>query len=215
MTTSKTPYTQNYFTNITVKSQHVNQRYIQFLADVGIYLGKKTLCDIGCADGSFLELIHENTKVYGCDISQHIIDKAKKVLPGSEKNLAVLDLNKKPLPFKTKFDMITMFDVIEHIRNHIPLEESLKTSLKKDGYFLVTTPNAQSFLRFLAPMSFTGEVDKSHTMLFTPYTLDFYLRRLGLKKVILSTPYSFYFKNNILTQNILLGGQILALYQKV
>lgn len=215
MKTTKHKYSKKYFTGVTVKSSSSNQRYISILSNLGIKLKGMTVCDIGCADGSFLDLIDKECTCYGCDISAHIIKKAQKTIPDFKDNFAVIDLNKEVLPFKTKFDLITMFDVIEHLNNFGPLSEIISTKLKMGGYFLVTTPNAQSLLRFITPQSFTGEVDMTHTMLFTPYTMDFYLRRLGLKKVVLSTPYSFYFKNNKLTQNILLGGQILALYQKI
>ena len=90
----------------------------------------------------------------------------------------------------------------------------IKNNLKKNGYFVVTTPNANSISRFLLKNSFSGEFDKTHKILFTPYALDFFLRRIGLKKVTLITPYIFYFKNNFLTKRILLGGQIAGIYKK-
>jgi len=72
---------------------------------------------------------------------------------------------------------------------------------------IITTPNVNSLQRFImGNKNYTGELDKTHTTLFTSHTIDFFLRRCGLKKVSLSTPYSFYFKNNILTKNIRLGG---------
>jgi hypothetical protein len=107
-----------------------------------------------------------------------------------------------------------MFDIIEHCYNFEFLERIMNENLNIWWYIVITTPNANSILRLSGNSKYSGELDETHRFLFTPYTLDFFLRRCGLIKIELSTPYSFYFKNNILTRNILLGWQIFWIYQK-
>jgi 2-polyprenyl-3-methyl-5-hydroxy-6-metoxy-1,4-benzoquinol methylase len=207
-------YTKNYFNKTTVKNTSVFEPYIEFISQTGIKLTNKKICDIGCATGEFFERLPAGNNLYGVDISQYAVDVCKKKFPKFKQNFAMLDLNTKTFSPLRKFDIITMFDVIEHLDNFTNLKLTIKKNLKKGGYFILTTPNAQSFLRFISKKSFTGEYDKTHTMLFTPYTLDFFLRKAGLRKIANFTPYTFYFKSNSLTKSLLFGGQIFAIYKK-
>jgi len=66
----------------------------------------------------------------------------------------------------------------------------------------------------LSKKIFTREIDTTHKALFTPYTLNFFFRRLGVEQIALFAPFPFYFKNNLITKNILLSSQIFAIYKK-
>ncbi|MFA5724199.1 MAG: class I SAM-dependent methyltransferase [Candidatus Pacearchaeota archaeon] len=211
----KVQYQREYFNEFSEKQEKVFKKYLEFMSKRNICLKKQIIGDIGCGRGSFLKnLIPENI-CYGFDISEYAINECKKINPQIKNNFQFLDLNKSKINKEIKFDIITLFDVVEHLDNLSNLKAIIKNNLKNKGFLVITTPNANSFLRFLLKnKDYNGEIDKTHSVLFTPYTLDFFLRRSGLKKVTLSTPYSFYFKNNILTEKILFGGQIFAIYKK-
>jgi len=51
-------------------------------------------------------------------------------------------------PNKTgkKFDVITLFHVLEHIKNPVKTLADLRTYLKADGTLIVEIPNADDFL---------------------------------------------------------------------
>lgn len=207
-------FDKQYFTRATTKEEGVFDKYANFLQKEELKLAGLSVCDIGCATGNFISNFNSICDCYGVDGSKFAIDVCKEKFPEMESHFAVVDLNlTKKLPFHKKFDLITMFDVIEHIDNLASLKELFNSSLTKGGYLLITTPNANNLLRFYKRILFTGEIDETHVNLFTPYTLDFFLRRSGFKKISISTPYNFYFKNNWLTKNLLLGGQIFALYR--
>ncbi len=78
---------------------------------------------------------------------------------------------------------------------------------------MVTTPNANAIERYINK-NYSGEYDKSHKILFTPYTLDFFLRRIGLKKIMYYTPYTFMFSPNLINNFFTYGGQIFGIYKK-
>ena len=198
------------------KKTEVFDIYKMFLCEAGVGLKDKKIADFGCAKGIFLQDLLETNVCHGYDISEDAIDTCRKKFQESKTLFNVLDLNQTSPAKEDKYDLITLFDVIEHLNNFIHLKNIIQDNLKSDGCIVITTPNANSFMRVLGSAQiFSGEADPTHTMLFTPYTLDFFLRRCGLKKVTLFTPYIFHFKNNAITKRVLLGGQIFAVYQKI
>jgi len=209
----KINYKKEYFNKLSEKNSSTLDHYKDFLKQKNILLKDKKIADFGCARGLFFEDIMEDNECTGYDISSFAIDFCKeKFKKGS---FELFDLNKDQLNKENNFDLIILLDTIEHLDNLSNLKNVIRYNLKNNGFLVITTPNANSFLRFLlGKKNYTGEMDKTHTILFTPYTLDFFLRRCGLQKITLSTPYSFYFNDNLITKTILYGGQIFAIYKK-
>ena len=205
-------YSEQYFTKASTKSakgfelyKSIVRKYIELK---GLVIG-----DFGCAEGAFFEGLVRNNSCYGYDISEHAINACQKKYPEIRKNFSIWDINENWLTDSPKFNLITLFDVIEHLDSFIYVKRAIKEYLSPGGLVLVTTPNANSFIRPFRKSSYSGEQDQTHTNLFTPYTLDFWLRRQGLVQEKLLTPYSFHFRDSIISENILLGGQIVALYR--
>ncbi len=100
------------------------------------------ICDIGCGDGSLLELVKDKGKLYGVDVSRTQLKQAvKKGIKASHCNL---DMSK--LPFKDGiFDAVISSEVIEHVLVPDKLLTEAKRVLKADGIFILTTPNLASF----------------------------------------------------------------------
>lgn len=211
----KADYNSEYFTDISLKSGGVFKKYLLFLHNLNLDIVSKKVLDVGCGKGEFFGVLNESNEMFGSDISEIALEEAKRRFPHGKFFIEDLNVEINETFRQEKYDLITMFDVIEHLYNFENLKSLLENNLNNGGHFVVTTPNANSLLRFLlGNKTYTGEYDDTHRMLFTPYTLDFFLRKSGLKKVELSTPYSFYFKSNFLTRRILFGGQILAIYKK-
>jgi 2-polyprenyl-3-methyl-5-hydroxy-6-metoxy-1,4-benzoquinol methylase len=116
--------------------------------------GKKAL-DVGCGYGYVLEILKEyGYDVFGIDISKHAIKKAKKI--NDDATLLVHDVQR-PLPFKVKFDLITCFEVLEHLKNPQLAVRNFYESLKTGGLLLVSTPNKLSPFELYARI-----LDKTH-----------------------------------------------------
>ena len=101
------------------------------------------LLDIGCNTGSTIFNLHQYgfTNVYGVDVEKNSINHGKKIYTQISDRL--VDYDGVKLPFEdNSFDVVTMFDVIEHIRDIKEyIRGEVRRVLKKEGIFLFQTPN--------------------------------------------------------------------------
>lgn len=202
-----------YFNKTTTKDKNKLIPYIKFYTEIFSQpIESKNILDIGCATGGLFELVNKSNKYNGIDISKDAIETAKKSY--KKGNFEVLDINKQYIKKYYDTNLIFILDVIEHLTNFNFLID-LFNNLNKNSKVIITTPNSNSIERLLFKGNASVEHDPTHTIVFTPYTLDFFLKRCGLKKIFLGTPYNFYFKANYLTENLKFGGQILAVYEKI
>jgi 2-polyprenyl-3-methyl-5-hydroxy-6-metoxy-1,4-benzoquinol methylase len=96
--------------------------------------------DMGCGLGFFLKAIavHSNWEAYGCEISPAAVRYAHKTL-GLD-NVICSRLEAVDLP-QNSFDLITMWDVIDHILWPDPLLRRCHTLLREGGICFLRTPN--------------------------------------------------------------------------
>jgi SAM-dependent methyltransferase len=126
--------------------------------------------DVGCANGYGIKIVSHNLSIgeknlFGVDIS-----KQKMVC---KFNFRICDLNNQKLPFNKKtFNLVSSFEVIEHIydtRNYI---HEINRILKRNGYFIISTPNlawwVNRILLFLGFQPANTEVDLYHSMYGKP-----------------------------------------------
>jgi 2-polyprenyl-3-methyl-5-hydroxy-6-metoxy-1,4-benzoquinol methylase len=117
-----------------------------------------------------------------------------------------------------KFDLITMWDVIEHLRKPWEVVAQLRPFLREDGCFLLSTPNAASLRAYIQKAKWESFENETHFYYFTATTLESVLNSAGLSHVrFLDSPirYSFHSKVRALLNQALtpLGrhGQLIAL----
>jgi|GEM_PF-1535168 len=96
---------------------------------------QRKILDLGCADGSLVELFHEyGWQAYGLDISDDSI------LIGVKKNLNLSQSNLKQLTFEDdEYPNICAFDLIEHLENPRETLDEIARVLSDDGIFYFTT----------------------------------------------------------------------------
>jgi len=94
------------------------------------------ILDVGCGTGGMLPLLEEFGEVVGIDHSSDAIRFCQK-RGGSEVKLGSVE----SLPFAPKsFELVTMFDLLEHLEDdRQALRESFRV-LKEGGYLLLTVP---------------------------------------------------------------------------
>ena len=113
--------------------------------------GKKIL-EIGCGEGSLLELISKNNEVYGVDISSSGVEKTKK--KGIPCHLA--DASNERLPYEDNFfDIVISLETIEHVENPHRMVWEIKRILKDQGTFLVSIPGSKVVHPFIYPGLFS------------------------------------------------------------
>lgn len=104
--------------------------------------------DIGCADGLFVrEAIKRGYHAYGVDINPELIQEAREFFDVNTVYYGELPVIKKHI--KKPFDVITFFDVLEHLEDPRQYIINLKKYLTKDGYVFVSIPNRDTHPRFL------------------------------------------------------------------
>ena len=145
-------YSKNYFKN-TSKNFKGYEDYNQLkevlakeatrkITFIRKYTQKKDLLDVGCGLGGFIKVAQKNGfKVSGNDISDFAIKKVSKDMkipfyPGP--------ISEKVLP-KSRFEIITAWDVLEHIPQISDAIKAISNSLKKDGLLFLTTPDLDSW----------------------------------------------------------------------
>jgi len=170
--------------------------------------------DVGCALGFFLkycDLYGLNT--YGVDISKYAIDESKKV---TEAELFVHDIdNGFPMFEDNFFDLITVFDVIEHLNSPYNLVNELYRICKKNGKLIITTPNINALGRIISRKNWHGFKDQTHLYLFTQKSLEHLVEKAGFKVIRSYTPFHPLPKNiQKLVNRTGLGGQIWLVCQK-
>ncbi len=94
--------------------------------------------DIGCSTGIFLEMAaKEGWTPYGCDVNRNLVRENRKRY-GDQVKLQ----EGKHIDFKDNFfDVITLFDVIEHLTNPVDTLKEVSRVLKEDGLVVISTPN--------------------------------------------------------------------------
>jgi len=105
------------------------------------YSKKGTLLDIGCSFGTFLKIAHKaGWETYGNDISKHIVNFAKRKM---KLNVFYGPIEKAKYP-NNFFDVITLFDVLEHLTNPLKTLKECNRILKSGGLLIIQTPAIDS-----------------------------------------------------------------------
>ena len=129
----------------------------------------RRLLEIGCGTGFFLNVAKDSFHVTGVELSDFAALYAKKYF-----NLNVYQgtLDKASFTFSS-FDVVVIWDVIEHIVDPIGLITEIKKILCPKGLLVFTTPNTSSFLCMLQ--------NKSWRLFDPPYHLNYFSRKNDVK----------------------------------
>ena len=99
--------------------------------------------DVGCAYGYAVELAVQNGyEAYGFDASEHAVSEAKKLVGDKRIKQGLIT----EVLYKAKsFDVISLFDVFEHLSDPIGDMKQLTNYLADDGVMIIATGDAKSF----------------------------------------------------------------------
>ena len=108
------------------------------------YKPRGALLDVGSSIGIFIEALNQSTHEFNitcCDISLDACQRLEAGYPDVE----ILNLDYRLLGDINKFDVITMWDTVEHIVDQNELFSSVRNILLLNGVFIFSTPNTNSF----------------------------------------------------------------------
>jgi len=136
---------------------------------------KGRILDYGCGTGYFLETMKQNGwKTYGIEPN----DTARKIASTKsevQKNIEELKLKNK------KFDVITLWHVLEHIHNINQTIKILKTILKEKGKIIIAVPNIESYEQGIFQEDWAAYDVPRHLYHFSQDTMNTLMLKHGLK----------------------------------
>jgi len=175
--------------------------------------GKVTL-DIGCGSGYIPStLAAHGARAIGVDLVRPpaIGEREPEGWTFVQLDLAIKDWSHR-VGTPGFIQLITAFDIIEHLDHPMGLIKECHTLLHPDGWLVLTTPNVNSWERWLRPKTWSGAHDPDHIVLWTLYSLRFALERSGFVIHTLKAPIRTFGPMSPFVPQV--GGQILCLARK-
>lgn len=156
-------------------SEITRQRYRELLDSFEPYRRSNRILDMGCGAGYFLEEAAERGwEAYGSEFGELPLEMSR----GRGFTVVPAPLTDDSFP-AGHFDVVTSFEVVEHLRD--PLDEArvLASLLRPGGLFYCTTPNFDAATRRLLGPSWQVIEYPEHLIYFTADTLTSWLDRFG------------------------------------
>ncbi len=152
------------------------------------------ILDIGCSSGGFLGTMKSGSwKLYGIAMEPSTAEKAK-AATGAE--VFVRDALDAPFPPES-FDVITCFDVLEHVYRPRQFLTKVLEWLKPGGIFYAAVPNIASWEARMLETYWYGVELPRHLSHFSPRSLRHVMASLGFQEISLTTPRTSYIENGV------------------
>lgn len=153
----------------------------KFLKKVRQYMPSGKLLDVGCAMGYFVELANNaGYDAYGFDPSEFAAQEARRIVGERRIKIGTIDSVSYP---KNSFDVITLFDVFEHLQNPLEDIKKLTTFLKPNGIIIIATGDTESWAAKAFGRRWTFYNPPQHLFFFNKANLVLLLSKSGLTPV--------------------------------
>ena len=152
----------------------------------------KDVLDFGCGWGNFLTRLKSAKSLNGVELRTECVKEINK-------NKKFINVKKNINDFNKKFDVVTLFHVLEHIPYQVKTLKLINKKIKKNGKIIVEVPHANDFLLELDELkefknfSFWSE----HLILHTYLSLKKVLRQAGFKNIKVSYYQRYKFDNHL------------------
>lgn len=143
------------------------------------------MADIGAGFGLFLEELKKLWPESDIVAIEPSIDMAK-ICRG--KGLKVLESTLEDVDPEERFDLLTAFELFEHLHDPLPFVEKVCSLLSPGGYFFLTTLNGLGFDIQLLWERARNIYAPHHLNFFNPHSMEVLLVRNGFEIVEISTP---------------------------
>ena len=141
-----------------------------------------SLLDVGCSTGFFVEAANElEWDAKGIDLNPSAIDFGK----SRGLNLEQVELSK--LSSKNKYDVITLYDVLEHLVDPSDIIKQVRERLANDGLISMYVPNYDSASRVLMGKDAHFIWPSHHLTYFTIKTISDFLQKRSFEILEIKT----------------------------
>jgi len=168
-------YEQEYLANLERNKNILIATAEERLAFVERYKQRGKLLDFGCGMGYFLDCAHKNGwDVTGIEYSEHALDYCRArypftVLPAIEPS---------SIASNGSFDCITLWHVIEHLRDPVKILTQLRPLLAPGGILVAEVPNNNFIFEHVRPWRLKSYSEMcEHLAYFTPKTFSLLFKR--------------------------------------
>ena len=186
-------YSKGYFTGeSSLKSytdygkdkKNIFRNMTWYIEEIKKYKKQGKYLDVGCAYGYAMEVADSNGfDVYGIDPSDYAVAQAKKKFP---KKASVSYLSNMKFDDNT-FDVISLFDVFEHLQDPRKDLSKLKKVLKKDGLLVIATGDTGSSWAKFSGRKWTFYNPPQHIFYFNRETITRILKEAGFDVITITT----------------------------
>jgi 2-polyprenyl-3-methyl-5-hydroxy-6-metoxy-1,4-benzoquinol methylase len=153
------------------------------------YNSGKKLLDIGSAAGFFLEAAKSRGfEVQGIEFAAAAIAAAS---PTVRNGIIQGDIQEVLGRWTNEFDVITAFDIIEHMYDPVKFVSDIKKALKPGGLLVISTPDTGHYLRYLMGSRWSMLQPFQHTVLFSRDAMKQMLTSNGFTDVKVEATHKF------------------------
>lgn len=171
-----------YYLSLEVQKT-LSSRAEKSLQKIAKYADGKRLLDVGCSYGFFLQVAKkEGWQAEGIELCQKTVNYLHK-----HSDLTVYKGTLSNLKLEKKYDVLTYWDVLEHVSNPIQELKKGKKYLKKDGLLVVQSPNINSLSAKITKERFGFLCPDDHLTHFSPQTLRLVLIKAGFEVLEIKT----------------------------
>jgi len=178
-------YSDDYFEPYLKTEQiHLKKRFCKRVREIKAQVFPGRLLDVGCGAGFFLKLAGETGyTVQGVEISRYAAEYARNKLglPVFQGELGAAGLAPE------SFDIITLWHVLEHVRDPKIFLSQVNGLLKDQGLLALEVPNIGSSAARISRSYWELMSPKEHFYYFPPVTLRRYLKEAGFTTVATQT----------------------------
>lgn len=177
-------YSENYISEYIKREDDLKKRFRDKVVEIELVKKGGSLLDLGCGIGLFLESFIESARftwrLYGVDINDKLVQKAKirigrKVSKIYLGRLSTLGLKENSL------DCVTCFDVLEHDDQLESTLREIKKILKPSGLLLIQSPNHSSVMAQLCGSFWDWWAVPDHIFHFNASSLSTILKSHGFR----------------------------------
>jgi len=177
MTIIRKKYDENYFKHLLFRDISNSKRNKNRLKEILKYKKNGNLLEIGCGKGGFLKLATKHFAVEGIDISEYAINSIKPIF-GDKVNVKNVE---KSNFTQNNYDVIVVFNLLEHLKEPHLVVKKIYNSLKKNGIIVGSVPNNFGLIGRLFTQ-IVNILDKTHCSTYPPIYWNTLFRKMKFRR---------------------------------